>query len=591
MKNLSRMLGIYRKTWGWFVLSQVMNLGMVFCTLLLPAINSNLINDGILQKDFHVILYYSGWMLVAALLGTVFEVVNAGFGVTYSERTAHYLRTSLFDKIQTLSFGNIDRFHASDLLVRLTSDVQNIKMAVLQTVTVLFQAPFMLIVAVILVALLTPGLLWIMLVMFALISVLLAIYVVVVAPAFRARQKQLDGVNRVLRESMSGVRVVKAFVRQDFENQRFQGVASALRGASLKPQRTLALLIPTVYLALFLGIDAILYFGGSQVLSGSGFQVGQVVAAAQYFLTCIGPLVMLAVALPMITAALASIDRIYQVYDAVPEIREKPQTSAFDPSQVRGRVVFENVTFGYLGEDGKPLATVLKHINLSIEPGQTVGFLGATGSGKSSLVNLVPRFYDVLEGRVSIDGVDVRDIPQDQLHQAVGVCLQEANLFSGTIRQTVKFGAPEISEDEMIAASKAADADGFVEAIPEKYDGRVARRGANFSGGQKQRLSIARALAASPKILIMDDSTSACDVSTEARIQDAVKERMATSTQLIVAQRISTVITADMIVLLQDGEMIAQGNHEQLLQTSPLYREIYDSQLGSGILVTEGAPA
>jgi ATP-binding cassette subfamily B protein len=591
VRNLRRLLEIYRPYWGWFAFSQLVNIGAVFCTLLLPAINSSLINNGILQKDFHIILYYAGWMLFAALLGVAFDVVNSGIGVVFSERTAHYLRIVLFDKIQTLSFGNIDRFHSSDLLVRLTSDVQNIKMAILQVITTFFQAPFMLISAIILIAVLTPGLLWIVLLMTAIICIYLAVYVRVVAPAYIARQKKLDAVNQVLRESMAGVRVVKAFVRQDYENQRFHKVADALRFASLKPQRTLAFLIPTALFTVFVGIDALLYIGGGKVLSESGFQVGQLLAAVQYFIAAIGPLIMLAIALPMITAALASIDRIYQVLDDIPEVRDSQDAKATYPAKVQGKVVFENVSFGYLGTDGKPMSTVLRKINLTIEPGQTVGFLGATGSGKSTLVNLVPRFYDVLEGKVTIDGVDVRDIPQDKLRQFVGICLQETNLFSGTIRDTIKFGRPETDDDEMVAMAQAADADGFVQAIPEKYDGRVARRGSNFSGGQRQRLSIARTLAQSPKILVLDDSTSACDVATEARIQDAVKERMASSTQLIVAQRISTVITADKIVLLQEGEMIAEGNHEELLRSSPLYKEIYDSQLGSGILPAAGAAA
>jgi ATP-binding cassette subfamily B protein len=247
-------------------------------------------------------------------------------------------------------------------------------------------------------------------------------------------------------------------------------------------------------------------------------------------------------------------------------------------------VVFENVTFGYIGGDGKPGSLVLKNISFVVGPGETVGFLGPTGSGKSTLVSLIPRFYDVTSGRITIDGTDVRDIPQDTLRQMVGICLQQPNLFSGTIRENILFGAEDQSDENMVAAAKDADADGFVRNIPDQYDDTVSRHGTNFSGGQRQRLCIARTLAGKPKILVLDDSTSACDVATEARIQDAVNRRFAGVTKLVVAQRISTVISADRIILLENGEIIAVGRHEDLLETSPQYREIYDSQLGSGIL-------
>lgn len=591
MKQIKRLLAIFKPYWGWFAFSQLMVLGTVFATLLLPTINGHLINNGVLAKNMQVIIFYAGWMLLAAFLGVVFDIVSTVIGVRFSEQTAHYLRKRIFDKVQTMSFGNIDRFRPSDLLVRLTSDVQNVKMAVLQTITTLFQAPFMLLAALVLVATQAPSLFWIMLVMLVVIGVLLAVYVKVVAPAFISRQKKLDRVNQVLREGLTGVRVVKAFVRQPFENRRFDTAAKDLRKASIIPQLTLSWLIPTVLFALFLGIDGILYFGGTKIFSGSGLQMGQVLAAAQYFIACIGPLVMLAVALPMITAASASTERIFRVLDDIADVQDRPDACSLDPQTLRGRIAFENVSFGYLGSDGKPSNTVLEGINLLVEPGQTIGFLGTTGSGKSSLVNLIPRFYDVTAGRITLDGVDLRDIPQDDLRKLVGICLQETNLFSGTIADNIKFGRPEATDDEILTYARAADAGDFVEAIPEQYDGRVARRGANFSGGQRQRLSIARALTLKPKVLILDDSTSACDVSTEARIQDAIKDQMRGVTQLLVAQRISTVITADKIVLLEHGRMVAEGNHEQLLASSPLYREIYDSQLGQGMLVSQGEAA
>jgi ABC-type multidrug transport system fused ATPase/permease subunit len=268
------------------------------------------------------------------------------------------------------------------------------------------------------------------------------------------------------------------------------------------------------------------------------------------------------------------------VLDEKAEIQDRPAAKPVDVSAIKGRIVFEHASFGYRGRDGKASKPALQNINLIIEPGETVGFLGATGSGKSTLVNLIPRFYDLVEGRVTIDGIDVRDIPQRQLHQIVGVALQEAVLFSGTVRGNLLFSRPDLDDDEMLAAAQAADAHSFVSRIPEQYDATVARRGANFSGGQRQRLSIARALASRPPIVILDDSTSALDMATEARVQEAVQGLMEKSTKLYVAQRISTVLTADKIVLLEHGRQVAVGAHAELLHSSPLYREIYESQLG-----------
>jgi ATP-binding cassette subfamily B protein len=268
------------------------------------------------------------------------------------------------------------------------------------------------------------------------------------------------------------------------------------------------------------------------------------------------------------------------VWDDVPEVQETEGVQTVDLSKVQGRVVFDNVSFGYRDKEGKPQGLALQNINLTVEPGQTVGFLGATGSGKSSLVNLIPRFYDVVEGKVTIDGIDVRQFPQRQLRRIVGMALQDAVLFSGTVRANILFGRKNADDDEMVTAASAADADSFVSKVPEQYDAPVARRGANFSGGQRQRLSIARALVGEPKILILDDSTSALDLATEARVQDAVQGLMGSTTKFYVAQRISSVLGADKIVLLDAGKQVAAGTHHELLQSSPLYREIYESQLG-----------
>jgi ATP-binding cassette subfamily B protein len=373
-------------------------------------------------------------------------------------------------------------------------------------------------------------------------------------------------------------------VQGEYENRRYDRTNQAFWQASLHPMRYVAALQPSFFLIVNLATALVLWFGGRAVSQGDS-TVGELMAFTQYLVTILVPLVVLATITPQVTAAEASAERMFEVMDTLPNLAQPSQPvlpSATAATQ--GQIVFENVSFGYPAPAGETLTPVLRNINLTIEPGQTVAFLGATGSGKSTLVNLIPRFYDVTEGRILIDGIDVRDLAPEILHQWVGIALQEAVLFSGTVRENVGYGRPEAEQEDLVAAAAAADAHGFISAMPEGYDAPVARRGSNFSGGQRQRISIARALAVQPRILILDDSTSALDMATEARVQEAVQDLMAATTKLYVAQRISTVLTADRIFLLEAGELVAQGTHETLLATSPLYQDIYQSQLGGAPL-------
>jgi ATP-binding cassette subfamily B protein len=332
-----------------------------------------------------------------------------------------------------------------------------------------------------------------------------------------------------------------------------------------------------------LAIAGSLGFGGAAILEGTTLEVGQLVAFTQYLTLVITPLAMLAILIPFVLRGDASAGRILEVYDAEPDIQDKTETISLAPDDVKGKIEFDNVSFAFRRPDGELDPPALKNINLTIEPGQSIGFLGATGSGKTALVNLIPRFYEVTEGRILIDDVDVRDYPQETLRQTVGIALQEAVLFEGDMRFNLKFGKPEADDEEMIKGAKAADSYGFITKIPEKWEAHVAQRGANFSGGQRQRLSMSRTLTPQPRILIMDDSTSALDVATEARVQEAIPDTYPDVTTLYVAQRISAVIDLDNIVLLENGEIVGTGTHEQLMESSPLYQEIYESQLGSGI--------
>jgi ATP-binding cassette, subfamily B, bacterial len=583
MKDFYRLLSLWRIYWKWLLVSVLLTIGTALGMLAVPALSEELINSGIMTQDFNVILKYGGYMLLAAFVAGACQAANALIAVKFSERTAEYLRNEAYSKVQEFSFGNLDRLRPSDLLVRLTTDVQNIKIAVQQGILNLLFSPIILIVAIGYIALTSPSLLGLMAGLLVICVILLGIYLIVVMPQYNLRQVKYDHLNRNLQENMAGVRVVKAFVRQDLEKEKFGKGAAEVRDASVRAQHYVALLIPTMIFVVVMALALVYFVGGSQVMEGKGFSLGEVTAAVQYLFLMIMPFMILGAVLPAISSARPSLKRLFEVIDAEPEIRDKEGAITLDPPVVTGRIVFEDVDFGYRGPGGQPGPLVLKNINLSIAPGEIIGILGPTGSGKTSLISLVPRFYDVTKGRVLIDGVDVRDISQDSLRRCIGICLQQPNLFSGTIRENILFGADDQSDDNMRAAARDADAEGFIENIPKNYDDSVSRRGTNFSGGQRQRISIARTLATKPRILILDDSTSACDVATEARIQDAIAKRFPV-TRLIVAQRISSVIAADRILLLENGGIAAIGTHEELLKTSTGYREIYDSQLGSGIL-------
>ncbi|WAC05307.1 MAG: ABC transporter ATP-binding protein [Methanoregula sp.] len=589
MNDYMRIFSLWRTHWKWLLLSLLLTVGGAIGTLAVPALSQELIDLGIMAQDTNTILAIGFYMFLATVLTAVCQVLNTAIAVKFSEQTAHYLRTGAYDRVQALSFGDLDRLRPSDLLVRLTTDVQNAKIAIQQGILNLPLVPVMLVTSFLLIAYRSPSLVWLMVVILAIFTILLSYYLLIVVPLFTLRQKKYDGLNQALQESMAGIRVVKAFVRQRLENERFASVAGEVKSASLKAQHVIALLIPTMIFVVIVAVGAIYFLGGTQVLRGTGFSLGQVTASVQYLFLLIMPFMILGAVLPAISASRPSFHRIFEVIDAEAEVRDRPGAIVPGAGSVHGKVVFKNVEFGYIGNDGKPGPLVLKNISFTAEPGETVGFLGPTGSGKSTLVQLIPRFYDVTRGQVTIDGTDVRDIPQDRLREIVGICLQQPNLFSGTVRENILFGAADQSDGNMVAAARDADADTFIANIPGRYDEAVARHGTNFSGGQRQRLCIARTLAQKPKVLILDDSTSACDVATEARIQDAVNQRFPGVTKLIVAQRISTVIAADRIILLENGGIIAAGRHEDLLAQSPEYREIYDSQLGSGI-VTGGGP-
>jgi ATP-binding cassette subfamily B protein len=583
LKSLGRVLIIFKKYRGRLLASQVLVLISAIANIGVAALIQQLINGGIQAGDPRAILGTGLKMLVLAVVAGAALSGAAYLAVFFSQGTAYVVRAFLYRKIQTFSFGNFDRFRTGNLMVRLNADVINIQNAVLYATLLVLYAPFMLIVAFVLTLISTPELVGLLLLITVVVLALMGVIAPRIFRAYDQRQKRLDDLNNTLQENLAGVRVVKAFVREDYEVRRFDQRASSMQVPAFNAAFLTGFFAPMLTGIAQLGIASSLWIGGPKVLAGTGLDVGQLVAFTQFLGLVIAPLAMLAIVVPFVMRGDASAQRVLEVYNDEPIIGDKEGALELDPGKVLGQIVFENVSFAFRKPDGELEPPALKNINLTIEPGQQVGFLGATGAGKTALVNLIPRFYDVTAGRITIDGVDVRDISQENLRQIVGIALQEALLFQGDVRFNLKFANPDAEDHIMIGAAKAADSYTFVMNLPEKWDAPVARRGYNFSGGQRQRLSINRTLTPRPKILILDDSTSALDASTEGRVQQAIPNFSENTTIIYVAQRISAVIDLDYIYLLENGEIIAEGTHEQLLETSPLYQEIYESQLGSGV--------
>ena len=549
---------------------------VVVADLSIPRLVQVIIDDGVAQGDMNVIIWTSLLMIGASVLSAALMVANTIFAVKTSRSFEADLREAIFRKIQTFSFGNLDDFTTGQLLTRLTSDLNLIQMVVLMGLRMFTRAPLMFIGSVSLMWVTNPRLATIMFALLPVTIVLVTVFIRIVQPLFVRVQERLEYLNQVLQENLSGIRVVKSFVRRDHENRRFEGANIELYGTSLRVTQLLSVFFPIIMSLLNLGTVAIIYYGGLQVFAGQT-SVGQIMAFINSLFGTMFPVLMLSMMAGQISASNASAGRIMQVLDSAPEVQDRPDAAALD--EMRGEVVFEDVTFSYRDDGGDP---VLYDVSFTAEPGKTVAILGSTGSGKSSLINLIPRFYDVNEGSVTIDGVDIRDIQMQSLRRHIGISLQETVLFSGTIRDNIRYGRPDASDEEVVAAAMAAQAHDFITEFPEGYDTMVGQRGVNLSGGQKQRLAIARALLVKPTILILDDSTSAVDVETEAEIEEALEELMADRTSFVIAQRISTVLKADKIIVLDDGRIAAEGSHAELMDTSPIYREIYESQLGDG---------
>lgn len=580
LKSFRRMFVIYEGYRLRLVISQVLLLVSAMASIGLATLNQQLINEGMLAGDPVVIIETGLWMVLLAVVAGLTMAGTAAFAVFFAQGTAYLIRSELYHKIQTFSFANFDQFRTGNLLTRLSADINNIANAVLYSVMLVLYAPFMVIVAFALALRDTPSLVWVLVVVSLVVLAIMGFIVPQIFTAYAQRQKRLDELNNTLQENLAGVRVVKAFVREPLEIERFAARSDAMRKPAFGAAFRVAALSPILTATAQIFSALTIAIGGQQVLTNAGLSVGQLVAFMQYLSMVVTPLAMLAIVVPFILRGDASAERVFEVVDAPPAVTDAPDAKVIEPATVKGKLAFENVTFSFRRPDGKYDPPALKNISLTIEPGQRVGILGATGAGKTALVNLVPRFYDATQGRITIDDVDVRSLPQENLRQIVGIALQEAVLFQGDVRFNLKFAAPQAPDETMMAAAQAADAYGFVSNLPQNWEAPVARRGYNFSGGQRQRLAISRTLTAQPRILILDDSTSALDVATESRVQAAIPGFTNNVTTVYIAQRISAVIDLDLIVLMENGAIVATGTHEELLADNALYQEIYASQLG-----------
>ena len=511
-------------------------------------------------------------ILVFALLRGLFAFLQTFTAERNSQIVAFDLRNDLFSKIQGLSFSYHDRNQTGQLMIRATDDVEKVRTFIGQGLLMAVGAILLLGGTLIILFTTNFRLTLVALPVLPVALILVMIFGSRMGPLFLEVQKRLDKVNTVLQENLSGIKVVKAFTREKDEEKKFDDAADSLMDQQIYVAKLFSFLFPLMLLIANLGQALVLYFGGRQIIGGT-LTLGQWQEFSIYLVFLFFPAMQLGMIITQMSQASASATRIFGILDTDNEVKDKPD--AISLTQIEGKVKFENVTFRYFNSGD----AVLKGVNFEIQPGQTVALLGATGSGKSTIINLLPRFYDPSEGRITIDGNDLRDLQLESLRSQIGIVLQETTLFAGTIRENIAFGRTDASFEDVVAASKAAAAHEEILSFPDGYDTQVGERGATLSGGQKQRIAIARALLLDPRILILDDSTSSVDLATEAQIQSALDELMEGRTSFVIAQRISTVMNADFILVLEDGQIAAQGDHADLLETSEIYAEIYNSQL------------
>lgn len=544
-----------------------------FADLLQPTFMSYMVDNGVKNQSLSTILSYGGIMLLIAAVGAVGAVIRNIYASRTSQIIAKELRSDLYKKVQTLSFENIDRLQPSSIITRITNDVTQIQNFINGCMRIMIKAPITCIGAIALIMLQTPKQIPVMIIILLVSLVLIALNMKLGYPRFGKMQKKLDKLNNVSREFLSSIRVVKAFNAEDDEQQKFSSAATELSDASAGAMRIMAIFAPLINLTVNLGTIALLWISGAQ----NPGQIGRLMASVNYMTQVLFALGMVSNILNTAVRAVASSSRVEEILNENPAQIE-PETTAL--KNINGKVTFSNVTFTYSGTS-RP---AIENISFTANPGETIGIIGPTGSGKTSLINLIPRFYDATQGRVLIDGKDVTSISSSALRSGVAIVPQKALLFSGTIAENLRWGDEAADDETVIAAAKTSCADSFIQTFPQKYDTILGQGGVNISGGQKQRLSIARALLKNPKILILDDCTSALDAKTEAEVLNALNKSSFEMTVMLISQRISTVMRADKILCLEDGAVQGFGTHKELMENCATYKAIYTSQIGDDIV-------
>ncbi len=573
LKTLLAQIKEYKKP---SILASVFTILEVVFELIIPLLMASVIDKGIEVGDMSQVYLYGGLMIVSAICGLLSGIAAGRFAATASAGVASNIRDTMYEKIQTYSFSNIDKYSSAGLVTRLTTDVTNFQNAYQMIIRMFVRAPISFISALVMAIWISPRMGIVFGVAIVFLAIVLGFIMTHTMPMFSKVFEKYDDLNESVQENITGIRVVKAFVREDYEKDKFSKAADTIYQLFVKAEGTLAFNNPAMMLAMYGCIIAISWVGANQIVGGT-LTTGELTSLFTYCTSILMSLMILSMIFVMLTMSYASMKRIVEVINEQPDI-VNPENPVMEVQD--GSIVFDHVNFSY--DKNKKNDYVLTDVNLNIEAGQFIGIVGATGSSKSSLVNLIPRLYDVTDGSIQVGGVDVRDYDITSLRDAVSVVLQKNQLFSGTILDNLRWGNENATEDECIAACKIAQADDFVTKFPDGYQTYIEQGGTNVSGGQRQRLCIARALIKNPKVLILDDSTSAVDTATDAKIQKAFREELAGTTKLVIAQRISSVQYADQIIVLKEGKIDGIGTHEELINTNEIYRGMYIKQTNGG---------
>lgn len=568
-KTIFSHIGNYKKQ---AILAPVTIIGEVAMEVTIPLVMAHIIDDGIRQGKVSYVAAMGGVMVLMALFSLIFGALSGRFAAVAAMGFAKNLRSALFRKVQDFSFSNVDKFSTASLTTRLTTDVTNIQNAFMMFIRMAFRSPMMFIFATIMAVRQNAKLSLVFLVSVPILGAAVFTIVAKAHPRFEKMLSRYDSMNAKVQENLTGIRVVKAFSREDYENERFTERTDEVRAAQFFAEKLVILNMPIMQLCMYATITAIIWFGGKMAVAGD-IQTGELSSFIMYVGQILMSLMMLSMLFIMFVISRASMERIYEVLKEEPSIKDAENGSQISAQD--GSISFRNVSFSYF-DDMNNLA--LENISLDIRSGETIGIIGGTGSSKSSLVQLIPRLYDATQGEVIVGGHSVRDYPLETLRNQVAMVLQKNVLFSGTIRDNLKWGDENATDEEMIDTCKSACAHDFIMDFPDGYDTDLGQGGVNVSGGQKQRLCIARALLKKPKIIILDDSTSAVDTATDSSIRAAFREKLSDTTTIIIAQRISSVQDADRIIVMDGGKITDIGTHDELMKTSTIYREVYDSQ-------------